>query len=255
MFATKQEVADVSRSFTAATVTEVPNTHRRKRRRIENNSPRPQFQLVTVKTNMDRGIPMNLRLLLVRPFLVQAVLFHRPCWLLISTILLNVTTGKAALPILAQIRERWPTMEALSTASFQSLKALLQPLGLSTKRAHRLITFAQTWLSDPPTQDHLRPSRVSVTRGESKYPPTAVSHLPGMGRYALDSYRIFCAKTVGDTEWRNVMPLDKELRVYLRWKWALVGQIWDCHRGIVGPATEEYLHSLCEGRLSPLCLV
>ncbi|KAG8822276.1 hypothetical protein FRC19_006290 [Serendipita sp. 401] len=76
-----------------------------------------------------------------------------------------------------------------------------------------------------------------------------------MGRYALDSYRIFCAKTVGDTEWRNVMPLDKELRVYLRWKWALVGQIWDCHRGIVGPATEEYLHSLCEGRLSPLCLV
>ncbi|KAG8817507.1 hypothetical protein FRC18_000472, partial [Serendipita sp. 400] len=200
MFATKQEVADVSRSFTAATVTEVPNTHRRKRRRIENNSPRPQFQLVTVKTNMDRGIPMNLRLLLVRPFLVQ---------------------GKAALPILAQIRERWPTMEALSTASFQSLKALLQPLGLSTKRAHRLITFAQTWLSDPPTQDHLRPSRVSVTRGESKYPPTAVSHLPGMGRYALDSYRIFCAKTVGDTEWRNVMPLDKELRVYLRWKWAL----------------------------------
>jgi hypothetical protein len=44
------------------------------------------------------------------------------------------------------------------------------------------------------------------------YPLTPISHLPGSGPYALDSYRIYC----GDPDaWRTVMPRDKELVRYI----------------------------------------
>ncbi len=36
-----------------------------------------------------------------------------------------------------------------------------------------------------------------------------------MGRYALDSYRLFCCRLVGEDDWKNLMPHDKELRVYV----------------------------------------
>lgn len=32
-------------------------------------------------------------------------------------------------------------------------------------------------------------------------------------------------------EWTRVLPLDKELRAYLRWRWLRVGFEWDCVTG------------------------
>ncbi|KAG8945361.1 hypothetical protein FRC04_000896 [Tulasnella sp. 424] len=73
----------------------------------------------------------------------------------------------------------------------------------------------------------------------TQYPPTPISHLPGAGKYALDSYRIFSPMFCGGgaprdeqrclqnllltrdetnestPEWREVLPEDKELRKYL----------------------------------------
>ena len=48
-----------------------------------------------------------------------------------------------------------------------------------------------------------------------KYPVfTPISHLPRVGDYAKDSYRMFC---VGGDEWKRVQPTDKELvRVMVR---------------------------------------
>ena len=62
-----------------------------------------------------------------------------------------------------------------------------------------------------------------------------VAHLPGVGAYAFDSWRIFCRDSLrgldaideGDAEWTRVLPLDKELRAYLRWRWLKCGWIWD----------------------------
>lgn len=83
---------------------------------------------------------------------------------------------------------------------------------------------------DPPVEYDLRPSRpvASATkrsekgiarsrRLSEKYPPTAISHLPGTGTYALDSYRIFCLSHQGPSceEWKTVLPTDKELVLYL----------------------------------------
>ena len=93
----------------------------------------------------------------------------------------------------------------LPSAPMCLLQELLTPLGLQKIRADRIIRLSAMYLADPPSFDVPRKSRVP------NYPPTAVSHLPGCGRYALDSFRIFCCPD----EWVNVMPTDKELIKYL----------------------------------------
>lgn len=82
-----------------------------------------------------------------------------------------------------------------------------------------------------------------------------IAHLPGVGAYALDSWRIFCLdrfrsgaaitkeegiglkEDKGD-EWRRVVPKDKELRAYLRWRWAKEGwaEAGDPEFGVDGEA-------------------
>lgn len=32
---------------------------------------------------------------------------------------------------------------------------------------------------------------------------------------------------IGQEEWRSVVPMDKELRVYVRWMWAKEGLRWE----------------------------
>src|SRR5277367_186684 len=118
--------------------------------------------------------------------LIQEKLRHDPWRMLVAVIFLNVTTAKMALPLLSQLLERWPTPEALSKgtqhqyfetnlANFEELSAFLYPIGLYNTRAKRLIDFSTMWLSNPPQQDVL-----TKRKGLSKYPPTAISHLPGV---------------------------------------------------------------------------
>ena len=113
----------------------------------------------------------------------------------------------------------------VGAANVEDLRYLIRPLGLQDTRAKRLIKLSSQYLADPPQLDRLYPSRaevVTVTVHEdtqraravvrTKYPPTPISHLPGVGGYALDSYRIFCA---GGDEWKHVYATDKELIRYL----------------------------------------
>jgi methyl-CpG-binding domain protein 4 len=121
-------------------------------------------------------------------------------------------------------------------ASPEFVQSLLQPLGLHVTRSKRLIDLSLAFLQDPPRSSQLRrsrsyqslpfssipssspssPLRATDTPSHpepkrSRYPPTPISHLPGTGPYALDSYRIFCTPC----EWKEVMPSDKELIRYL----------------------------------------
>ncbi len=91
-----------------------------------------------------------------------------------------------------------------------------------------------------------------------------VGHLAGLGSYAIDSWRIFCRDELrglpaglsdrGDLlrdpaakaeelakEWTRVLPLDKELRAYLRWRWLRVGFEWDPVSGEQKLADEGFL--------------
>lgn len=80
-----------------------------------------------------------------------------------------------------------------------------------------------------------------------------IAHIPGIGAYGLDSWRIFCrdelrgfnADTRGadgnarQPEWQRVLPLDKELRAYLRWRWLKEGWVWDPLDGAKRRASPE----------------
>ena len=81
-----------------------------------------------------------------------------------------------------------------------------------------------------------------------------VAHLPGVGAYGLDSWRIFCRDELrgikeddGDEEWRRVVPLDKELRAYLRWRWLQEGWVWDPLTGKRRKAEQKEMKDAQEG--------
>lgn len=60
-------------------------------------------------------------------------------------------------------------------AIFEELSAFLYPIGLYNTRARRLIDFSTMWLASPPQHDVL-----TKRKGLTKYPATAISHLPGV---------------------------------------------------------------------------
>ncbi|KAF2088072.1 DNA glycosylase [Saccharata proteae CBS 121410] len=168
--------------------------------------------------------------------------------LLIQAILWNQTRGVQARPILFSLLRLCPTPADLASASHSTLAALLQPIGLHNIRATRLIAFARTWVAARPCKEN-RYRRLHYPRkgdGSDVGPNEVldaddaragweVAHLPGMGPYALDSFRIFgrdelrgLAGVDGvEEEWRRVVPQDKDLRAYLKWKWRNEGWEWD----------------------------
>lgn len=154
--------------------------------------------------------------------LVQEILTPDVFGMTIVCILLNQTTGRAAVPVFYDLMERYPTPAQLASAKFEHLRDLLQPIGLHNIRAKRLIDFATEWIARPPRWGMTYKSRVSlskgkagawrrdscgkdleqefqlhedvpvtVTDGRNMYPATEISHLPGVGRYALDSFLLF----------------------------------------------------------------
>ncbi len=241
--------------------------------------------------------------------------------MLIATCLLNQTRGRQAVPLFWQLIVRWPTAEALRDADLTELTDFLQPIGLHRRRAQRLVDLGTVFSESPP-----RAGVLYDTRGQKTAPPrrsscgvyevaenvaTCIGHLPGVGKYAVDSFRIFCVgggaqrslgkrppadkmeaafaamrswrpgapqrraeevlvsssptrkpqqpQKVSDMEhlallqhggcdvlgqsteleeWQRVLPLDKELRAYLQWRWAKLGILWDPVTGPVGPLPE-----------------
>ncbi|KAG0130371.1 DNA glycosylase [Tuber indicum] len=177
--------------------------------------------------------------------IVQEELAHNPFQLIVSTIFLNRTRGSVAKPFLWRCLETWPTPEKLSEASLPELTALLQPLGLHNIRAARLISLAKTWITLPPipfqgTVKYNYPARDTIPFplpehdgpkwGVEQNYRWEIGHLPGVGAYALDSWRIFCCDEFRGNEdkdeWKRVVPKDKELRAYCRWRWAKEGIRW-----------------------------
>lgn len=160
--------------------------------------------------------------------------------LVVQSILWNQTRGQMARPVLFDILATYPTPLALSEADPADLAAMLQPIGLHRIRSARLIALAETWLSAPPCKERryrrlhypVRGCGADVKPGEVLGPEDEregweIAHLPGMGAYAIDSFRIFYRDRLrgvefGDgveEEWKKVVPTDKELKLYLDWKW------------------------------------
>ncbi|BCS24234.1 putative pre-mRNA splicing factor [Aspergillus puulaauensis] len=208
--------------------------------------------------------------------LVQEQLAHDPFRLLLATIFLNRTRGGVALPILFQVFDRYPTIEAMAAADQSELTAMINCLGFQNQRARKCISLAQTWLDRPPCRNkrYRKLNYPCKTDGRDIKPAECindddqrvaweVAHLPGVGAYALDSWRIFCrdelrglstdwqgtgAATAGFTpEWKSVLPQDKELRAYLTWMWLKEGWDWDRETGERTPASEKVMRAARRG--------
>ncbi|KAI5840564.1 DNA glycosylase [Morchella snyderi] len=181
--------------------------------------------------------------------LIQEELKGDAFHIIVGTTFLNRTRGSVAIPLLRQFLRDYPTPHALSLASITKISTFLRPLGLYNIRATRLHNLATTWLATPPifgqaTKKYNYPPRNTKPFPSSLLPNNGVeqgrcweiAHLPGVGAYALDSWRIFCRDEfrraagerveIGQEEWRSVVPMDKELRVYVRWMWAKEGLRW-----------------------------
>ena len=119
--------------------------------------------------------------------LLQEIYRDDPWKMLVGCVLLNRTTRRQVDGVRDELFEKWPTPEAMAAAELEELSSVLRPLGLHRRRAAALARLSSAWLAG--FDD--------------------VSELPGVGKYARDSWAVF---QEGRTD---VEPEDRALREYL----------------------------------------
>lgn len=116
-----------------------------------------------------------------------------PDWrVLVACSLMNMTTGLTMRPYMWRLFAAYPTPEALAAADVEDVRRVIAPLGLSNVRAPRLVEMSRLYLAGG---------------------WTTPMDLPGCGKYATDSWLIFCRGEVPRIEELR----DKELRRYVHW--------------------------------------
>lgn len=205
--------------------------------------------------------------------LVQERLCHDPFRLLVAVIFLNKTRGSVALPVFYQLMDRYPTPADLAGANQADVVTIIQHLGLQNQRAKKCINLAKAWLERPPEKGKRYRVLHYPKRNDGKDVGVGdiigeddervaweIGQLPGIGVYAIDSWRIFCRdELLGlptglpkeltpeakeeelQKEWTKVLAGDKELRAYLRWRWLRNGWNWDPVTGERKMADEDEL--------------
>jgi len=135
------------------------------------------------------------------------------------------------------------------------------------------VAMAQVWVAKPPERgkrykklnyplkgDGKDVGSDEVLDDEDERVAWEISHLPGLGPYSHDSWRMFCrdelrgvaegwngegASTPAgvhfEPEWKRVVPLDKELRAYLTWMWLKEGWSWNKETGMRTKASDELM--------------
>jgi len=115
--------------------------------------------------------------------------------MLVACHLVNRASWSVARAVLYEILFRWPTVLSLSDADDEELKKIVRPLGFHTKRSLTIMRLARSYLFSPE-------------------PMTAddVERLPGCGRYAADSWKIFVEghRDIAVTDGRLQWFLEKE---------------------------------------------
>ncbi|KAF3919047.1 hypothetical protein ABW21_db0202063 [Orbilia brochopaga] len=198
--------------------------------------------------------------------LIQEEVRNNPYHLLVAVIFLQKTKGSSAIPVYRDFIAKWPTpQELLLNGSEEEVRQWFVSLGLQTTRARSVWNIASHFSRiDPDDQLH-GPDRWIPRSDYVPEDPTGskrkwgctIGSIPGCGKYAIDSWRIFSMKpgeggfldgtTVGsrrkqeiasdqeslpvvvyppefapgDEEWRRIPvddpKLDKELKAYVQW--------------------------------------
>jgi len=103
--------------------------------------------------------------------------------------MLNLTSIKQVRPVISEFFKRYPDAHAASKADTAELAVLLKPLGLYNRRAKLIIKFSNAYNEDW----------------------NDVAELPGVGKYASDSYRMFVQDSL------DIEPTDSKLKRYKEW--------------------------------------
>lgn len=134
------------------------------------------------------------------PQLIQLRYRDDPWKMLVACMLLNRTQRVQVDAVIEDLFRVFPVPEALAAADLDVVAGLIRSLGFQYQRAQRLIRFSHAW----------------VVLKEPEIPPEAMARLlealPGMGPYAVDSYKLFVLGTL------SVQPTDKELKRWLEWR-------------------------------------
>jgi len=123
--------------------------------------------------------------------LIQEELWPNEWKILVSCMLLNLTTRKQLDKIRVEFFNKYPDAAAMAAADEDCLREMIKSLGLANKRAKTLIRFSREYL-------------------EKEW--KTAKDLHGCGKYADDSWRIFCKG-----EWQSVEPNDHALNKYCGW--------------------------------------
>ena len=119
--------------------------------------------------------------------IIQEKYKHDPWKVLVCCILLNQTTNQQVRPIITSFFQKWPDSFSVSERDSKEIRDLIRPTGFQNVKSKRIIGLSQKWSS-----------------GERN-----LKHLPGVGKYAMEAWRIFID---GDM---NFTPSDKKLRIYV----------------------------------------
>ena len=191
---------------------------------------------------------------------MQEKLAHDPFRLLLATIFLNKTPGERAMPVFYQLMKMYPTPDDLAQANVADVTEIIHHLGFQNQRAHKCVEMAKKWVESPPTRGRRARKLHYPCKGDGKDVGSddfitdedsrvawEISHLPGLGPYSHDSWRMFCRDELRglakswlgedasqvdfEPEWKRVVPTDKELRAYLTWLWLKEGWVWNKETG------------------------
>lgn len=193
--------------------------------------------------------------------LMQERLAHDPFRLLIATIFLNKTPGERAMPIFYQLMNRYPTPSDLAAAEVSDITNIIYVLGFQNQRARKCVEMSKVWIEQPPEFGKRYRKLNYPNKGDGRDVKEGdmiddndsrvaweISHLPGLGPYSHDSWRMFCRDKLRglssswngedsqnpdsfEPEWKRVVPLDKELRAFLTWVWMKEGWVWNKETG------------------------
>lgn len=219
--------------------------------------------------------------------LIQEKLAHEPFWLLIAVTFLIKTAGSVAIPAFYKVKERFPMPSDLANSdNAEELLSMIRHLGLYAVRLAYIQKYSVGFLERPPKaglryrvngydrrdcdpsgrvlNDDTEERSGLLTPGSDCEDMDAweIGHMT-KGKYALDSWRIFCRdELLGrasdwngkdqpelQPEWMRVMPHDKELRAYLRWMWMREGWEWDPITGEKEVLRDEMRRAVNEGRV------
>jgi len=120
--------------------------------------------------------------------LLQEELWRFPWRVMIACIMLNLTSYKQVRNVIWDFFEEYPGALCAAEANPSELAEMLRPLGLYNRRAATIIKFSKQYSGG-----------------------LAIEDCHGIGKYALDSYTIFCLRSL------DVEPTDSKLIMYMEW--------------------------------------